>query len=326
MDTSAHPTFHQGELAVQERVGVRERIAEPGARMIRDAMPAQHREFFEKLPMIVVGSLDDQRRPWASLLVGRPGFMQAPDDRHLHVGSPALAGDVLASNLAAGAPLGLLGIEPHTRRRNRMNGTVERIDEQGFIVAVDQSFGNCPQYIQAREPSWTADPSPPMSQLLGAQLNDAARQLIRRSDMLFIASAAPHARGAAGKHGVDVSHRGGKPGFVRVDVDLATSKVTLTLPDFRGNNMFNTLGNIAANPRAGLVFFDPGTGDVLQFTGTAEIVWDGPEVEAFTGAQRLLRVHIDESRWLAGAMPLRWSAPKYASQLDATGSWPELGA
>jgi predicted pyridoxine 5'-phosphate oxidase superfamily flavin-nucleotide-binding protein len=328
MDSSptTHPTFHAGELAVQERVGVRERIAEPGARMIRDAMPAQHREFFEKLPMIVVGSLDDQRRPWASVLVGQPGFMQTPDDRHLRIGASALSCDVLALNLEAGAPLGLLGIEPHTRRRNRMNGTVEQIDERGFTVAVDQSFGNCPQYIQAREPSWTTAASPPMGQLLGARLNDAARQLVRRSDTLFIASASPEARGAAGKHGVDVSHRGGKPGFVRVDVEPATSKVSLTIPDFRGNFMFNTLGNIAANPRAGLVFFDPATGDVLQTTGTAEIIWDGPEVEAFAGAQRLLRVHIDESRWLPGALPLRWSAPKYASQLEATGSWAELGA
>jgi len=327
MDTApfTHPTFHDGELAVQERVGVRERIADPGARMIRNAMPAQHRELFEKLPMMMVGSLDDQRRPWASVVVGHPGFVRAVDDRHLRISAGALSGDPLALNLLAGVPLGMLGIEPHTRRRNRMNGTVTQLDEDGFTIEVDQSFGNCPQYIQAREPSWV-DASAPTAQLLGAGLNEVARHLIQRSDTLFIASASADARGSAGKHGVDISHRGGKPGFVRVDVDKATSRVSLTLPDFRGNFMFNTLGNIVAHPRAGLLFFDPATGDVLQITGSAEIIWDGPEVDSFTGAQRLLRVHIDESQWLAGALPLRWSQAQYATQLEATGTWKEVGA
>src|SRR5258706_11183643 len=163
--------FHAGELAVQERVGVRERIAEGGARMIRDAMPDQHRELFEKLPMILVGSLDDRRRPWASMVVGRPGFMHAIDSRHLRIAARPLADDPLALNLSADAPLGLLGIEPHTRRRNRMNGTVTQLDDDGFTVSVDQSFGNCPQYIQARDPSWVEASVPSAAaQLLGSTL------------------------------------------------------------------------------------------------------------------------------------------------------------
>ena len=321
---NSHP-FHAGEIAVQERAGVRERVAEMGPRMIRDAMPEQHRELFGKLPMMLVGSLDVQGRPWASVMAGRPGFIHAPDAQHLRFDTLPAAEDPLAHQLSVGVPLGLLGIEPHTRRRNRMNGTVQALDDHGFTVAVDQSFGNCPQYIQARQPSW-ADAPPSPAHSLGASMSPPAIELIRRSDTLFIATAAAQARGHDGANGVDVSHRGGRPGFVRVDVDPTTSQGTLTLPDFRGNNMFNTLGNIAANPRAGLLFFDPATGDVLQLTARAQIVWDGPELASFEGAQRLLHLHIDEALWRPGALSLRWSEAQWAPQLAATGSWSQVGA
>src|SRR5438132_2495804 len=151
--------FHDGELAVQERAGVREKIETAGQRMIRDAMPEQHRELFEKLPTLLVGSLDAQRRPWASMLVGRPGFVRAPDERHLRIAALPGFADPLARHLAVDAPLGLLGLEPQTRRRNRMNGTLVAIDADAFTVRVDQSFGNCPQYIQAREPHWVRPPA-----------------------------------------------------------------------------------------------------------------------------------------------------------------------
>jgi predicted pyridoxine 5'-phosphate oxidase superfamily flavin-nucleotide-binding protein len=316
--------FHAGELAVQERVGVREKIEAIGQRVIRPFMPEQHRELFGKLPMFFIGSLDAQRRPWASVLAGRPGFVDTPDERTLRIAAVPASGDPLAQALQAGAPLGLLGLEPHTRRRNRINGTVVRCDAEGFSVDVDQSFGNCPQYIQAREPHWVREPGSatvPRAVHLGASLHDAAVRLVRGADTLFIASAAARARGRAGADGVDVSHRGGNPGFVRVDADASGGRCVLTLPDFRGNFLFNTLGNIAAYPQAGLLFSDPATGNVLQLTGRAAIVWEGPEVQSFDGAQRLLQVQVDDAVWRPDALPLRWSAPQFAPQLAATGIW-----
>ncbi|WP_280152952.1 pyridoxamine 5'-phosphate oxidase family protein [Piscinibacter sp. XHJ-5] len=314
--------FHAGERAVQERVGVRDRIEAIGQRVIRSFMPEQHRELFGKLPWFFVGSLDAQRRPWASVLAGRPGFVSAPDERTLRIAAVPSSADPLAQALRPGVPLGLLGLEPHTRRRNRMNGTVSDIDADGFTVAVDQSFGNCPQYIQAREPQWARPPdtAEPAAESLGAALHDAAIRLVRAADTLFIASAAARARGHGGADGVDVSHRGGNPGFVRVDSDGSNGTV-LTLPDFRGNFLFNTLGNIAAHPQSGLLFIDHASGDLLQLTGRAEIVWGGPEVQAFEGAQRLLRVRVDEAVWRPEALPLRWSAPQFAPQLATTGRW-----
>jgi uncharacterized protein len=276
---------------------------------------------------VLVGSLDAQRRPWASMLVGLPGFMSAPDERHLRIAAQPGFGDPLREHLAVGAPLGLLGIEPHTRRRNRMNGTLTACDAAGFTVQVDQSFGNCPQYIQARAPDWVDTPeSFGHARTViaeGALLGLPARRLAARSDTLYIATAARQARAHGGAYGADVSHRGGKPGFVRVndEGEGASARTVLTVPDFRGNFMFATLGNIADHPRAGLLFADPDNGDLLQLTGSAEIVWDGPAVEAFEGAQRLLRVSVEASRWMPAALPLRWSAPEYAPQLAQTGVW-----
>ena len=123
---------------------------------------------------------------------------------------------------------------------------------------------------------------------------------------------------------MDVSHRGGRPGFVRVGEDTH-GRTVLTLPDFRGNNLFNTLGNIQAHPHAGLLVADPATGDLLQLTGDAQVVWDGPELASFAGAQRLVRIVVAEALWQPDALPLRWSAPEFAPQLAATGAWTEAG-
>jgi hypothetical protein len=321
--------FHAGEAAVQSRAGVREKIEPAGQRMIRDAMPEQHRELFGKLPTLLVGSLDAQRRPWASILAGPPGFITTPDERTLRIAARPHTADPLAIALALGAPLGLLGLEPRTRRRNRVNGTLIALDAGGFSVGVDQSFGNCPQYIQAREPQPLASDASVRTrpaERLGPGLSDGARTLIANADTLFIASASPNARGRGGADGVDVSHRGGKPGFVHIGSDPDSGRALLTIPDFRGNSMFNTLGNIAAHPHAGLLFIDYDNGDLLQLTGRAQLVWEGDALRSFSGALRLLRVTVDDALWRPAALPLRWSAAQYATQLQETGTWQRVAA
>lgn len=306
-------TFHAGEVAMQRAAGVHERMRELGPRVIRDHMPDQHREFFEQLPMLLVGSVDAQQRPWASMLTGLPGFICTPDAQHLRVDAWPASDDPLGAQLCIGSTLGLLGIEPHTRRRNRMNGTIVAVDQESFELRVDQSFGNCPQYIQAREAYWVGGPVAQLtSRREAARLSTGAAALVARADTFFIATAAPG-------QGADVSHRGGKPGFVRVDDGVAGT--VLTFPDFRGNFFFNTLGNIAAHPKAGLLFVDHETGGVLQLTGRAMVIASGPELEGFAGAQRLVRVEVEAGVWTPHALPLRWSAPQPAAQLAATGHW-----
>lgn len=323
MTTSDTEAFHAGEQAMQLLAGSRKRMAEIGGRVIRDFMPDQHRELFEKLPYFIIGSLDGSGRPWASLVAGPPGFVQTPDARTLTVATRPAAGDPLAGSLAAGAPLGMLGIELHTRRRNRMNGRVTTVGDGQFTVHVDQSFGNCPQYIQARQPRYVDLPetmaAPHPVQAEGPQLSADAAALVRQADTFFIATASAAPGNGAMQEGVDVSHRGGRPGFVRLGEENGRS--VLTAPDFAGNNFFNTLGNIAQNPRAGLLFVDFDTGDLLQLSGAASVVLDDPEIAAFRGAQRLLRFEPQEGRLIRGVLPMRWSEPDYAPQLARTGTW-----
>ena len=244
------PSFHAGERAVQARAGVAQRMAAVGLRVIRDFMPDQHRDFFAQLLFVVTGTVDAEGHPWASVLAAPSGFIQSPDAYTLMLHAQPLAGDPLQDTLVDGAFIGLLGLEPHTRRRNRMNGVVQGLSADGFGVQLQQSFGNCPKYIQAREPVYLPDRQvrqPVMHS--NTELDVSARRMIKEADTLFIATAFSgdaSTVGAAG--GVDVSHRGGKPGFVRVDADG-----TLTMPDFLGNYFFNTLGNVTVNPRAGLL-------------------------------------------------------------------------
>lgn len=316
--------FHEGERAIQERVGVRDRISEVGSRVIRNYMPDQHRQFFTQLPFLIAGTVDSAGQPWASVLAGTAGFITSPNSKELAVGALPLAHDPLARTLASGAPIGLLGLEPHTRRRNRMNGIVGTLDAQGFRVQVIQSFGNCPQYIQAREPEFVRDhaAAPAVDQL--DRLDEAAMALIRLADTFYIASAHPAAHAHAGAvpdgperaQGVDVSHRGGKPGFVRVD-----SPRMLTVPDFFGNMFFNTLGNLLVEPRAGLLFMDFETGDVLQVSVRGETLWEGPELRSFQGAERLLRFVVTGVRRMPAALPLRWGQAVLSPVLARTGAW-----
>lgn len=189
------------------------------------------------------------------------------------------------------------------------------------MVEVQQSFGNCPRYIQAREPELVAarDGRAPVQRLDALDLD--AQRLIGSADTLFIATAYPGdaARGDeadARSHGVDVSHRGGRPGFVRVDAGGV-----LTVPDFNGNRFFNTLGNLVAHPRAGLLFIDYDNGDLLHVAATAELVLDGPEIAEFEGAERLLRLHVEHALRRPAALPLRWGDAALSPHLEGTGRW-----
>ncbi|CUJ43315.1 pyridoxamine 5'-phosphate oxidase%2C FMN-binding family [Achromobacter xylosoxidans] len=308
--------WHAGELRLQAHIGMAERMAQVGAKVIRPYMPDQHRAFFAQLPFLVAGAVDGQGDPWAGVLEGEPGFAVSPDPQTLQVAALPDADDPLRAGLGPDQPVGLLGIELHTRRRNRMNGRITAWDGRRFAVTVAESFGNCPQYIQARDFHFSRSPSLrfPGAARERTGLADADRALIARADTLFVATYAD--TDEAGRR-IDVSHRGGMPGFVRVDGD------TLTIPDFSGNRFFNTLGNMVLNPRAGLLFIDFERGDVLQVSGRAEVILDSPEIATFAGAERLWRVHVRRVRARPGALALRWRFGGYSPTALATGQWPQ---
>jgi uncharacterized protein len=299
--------FHAGELAIHARLGVQEQMDKQGRRVIRDYLPDQFRQFFAQLTYVIVGTIDKAGNPWASILVGNAGFLSTPDERTLKVVAQPIFGDPLVASLAMGIDIGFLGIELLTRRRNRMNGIVTATHNDGFEVQVRQSFGNCPQYIQARR-SEVDEVKPTAAKSLQRieQLGEMEQAAIATADTFFIATAY-QAESAGIASGVDVSHRGGKPGFVRIE-----DHRTLTIPDFSGNHHFNTFGNLELNPHAGLLFIDFSEGNLLYLTGTAEVIWEGAEILTYAGAERLLRFHLHIGYRVEGSLPLRWSDPEFS--------------
>ncbi|MET9094548.1 pyridoxamine 5'-phosphate oxidase family protein [Streptomyces cyaneofuscatus] len=299
--------YHRGERAVQERAGFARRAGQArGA--IGNTVPDVAVAFLARQPHLVAGATDERGRIWATQLTGEPGFLTVPGPHTLRIRALPAPEDPLAPLLTgAGSgpgsgpvPVGLIGIEPATRRRMRMNGRAVR-DGDGLRVELDQVIPNCPKYIQKRDHHRPAASTPlPRKAVDSTELSPAQQRTIRAADTFFIATASD--RGDA-----DASHRGGNPGFVQV-----LSPRLLRWPDYAGNAMFLTLGNLELNPAAGL--FVPGweIGTSLHLTGSARTVWDEEEAARTPGAQRLVEFAITAVREVASASPLRWSAPAYS--------------
>lgn len=264
--------FHDGERHVQERAGETPQ-AQRSAAVISPTIMKAALSFLEQQYLLAVGSLDAAGNPWASVLLGEPGFVSAQNeqtvllDNHQGLSSPS---DPLWHNIHQGADVGMLAIDLMTRRRLRINGYMQPLEDSGqtcagpvFKLAVDQAYPNCPRYIQKRELSMMpVDTQPVANATRGTALNDEQMQLINIADTFFVSSANPG-------QGVDVSHRGGNPGFVQL-----IDRNRLRVPDYRGNSLFNTLGNFTAYPRAGLIFIDFVRSRSLQMTGEVSILWD----------------------------------------------------
>ena len=296
--------FHIGEQQVQARLGVSDMIEPWAKRVVRTWMPEEHQRFYPQLPFVAAAARDNSGRPWVTLLAGPPGFIQAPDERSLVFNTRPLPGDALEGTFTAGAELGLLGIELDTRRRNRVNGTLTQIGAKSMRFEVGQAFGNCPQYITERSWYEVAVDHKRSNVSHHKLLNADMRVWIGSADTFFIASGY-RGEGDSEAFGMDASHRGGSPGFVKVESDTR-----LVLPDYAGNNHFNTIGNLIMDPGVGLLFVDFERGSLLQITGTATIDWDSDAVAQHTGAQRLIVIDVDEIVHLDGVLPLRWNAPQ----------------
>ncbi len=297
--------YHEGELRAQQRAGEVENGKRNG-RAIADTIVKGAFSFIEQQPMVVLGSVDPQADIWASVLVGRPGFLRVPDERTVEFDlaqTARNAQDPFWVNIDRDPRMGMLLIELSTRRRFRINGRIVRTTPEHLSVAVDEAYPNCPKYIQRRHitrqgvkgPSFSAGPRE------GHLLEPPQQTLITSSDTFFVASGHP-------ARGVDVSHRGGKPGFIRV-----LNNSTLRIPDYTGNSMYNTLGNFTVNPRAGLVFLDFERSQTLQLIGRPEILWelDDPQQET-GGTKRYWDFHIE--RWLQLDIPhtMEWDFLDYS--------------
>ena len=281
--------FHDGELPVQKRAGVSGTASRVGG-SIHSAIPRVAAEFLAARTWVVVATVDDDVRPWASLLSGLPGFIEAEGAGTVRIRAVPAPGDPLGGNLRTGAHLGLLAPDLETRRRMRVNGRIDSAPDGTILLHTDQVYANCPKYIHPRVEQLSGQRPEPTPRGRRTRLTGGDRNWIREADTFFVATVNPG-------EGADASHRGGAPGFMHLTGDR------LTWPDFKGNAMFNTLGNIARWPRAGVVILDWASGATLQITGRAEIDWDPVHAAKFADAERLVHLTIEELVETAGVMP-----------------------
>lgn len=284
-----HTPFHEGEREVQNLAGERS-IADRNGVVIGPRVPNGAIQFLAQQRMLVIGTVDQNGTPWASMIVGHAGFAQCdPGGTEIEVDLSLChisSADILWNNLAVDPRLGMLAIELASRRRLRVNGRVLESNDLQMRIAVEEAYPNCPKYIQRRHMAdFDLGGADNTAAAVTEALSEAQAETIHRADTLFIAS-------VNGAGSVDASHRGGPPGFAEILDDR-----TLRIPDYAGNSMFNTLGNIHAYPRAGLVFMDFETSRVLQVAGEASVHFGEPDPQELTGGtKRFWELHVESVR------------------------------
>jgi hypothetical protein len=289
--------YHAGEQKVRRRAGVH--FDDWGSAGVDGTIPAVAGQFLTEQRLVVIGSATDDGAVWASPLAGPAGFIAPFDQRTIVADRLPIPGDPLATLFDTERELGMLAIEPATRRRMRTNGQARR-DGDRLVIHTDQVYGNCPKYIQTRTIVEDATPPVPGTALRSVELSETQRNWIVGADTVFVATHAPGL-------GADVSHRGGNPGFLKV-----SGEQRLSWPDYTGNAMFMTLGNIELNPRCGLLFLDWDHGHALYLTGQAHIDWNQDRTTDVPGAERFVDFDVDQVVQIDGAVPLRWSFGRYS--------------
>lgn len=296
--------FHSGERAVHNMLGV-QKIANTVSTMIQPTLTKRFMAFLNGENSFMISSMDEKGRVWSSFLAGKEGIIQAVDCDLIQINVGINEGDPLFTNILHNKEVGIIVIDFASRIRIRINGSVvNKFSDGSFEVKTEQVFGNCPKYIQARNFTYNetaVDGSKQFNKQYA--LNEKQQELISQADTFIIASSSSEGK-------MDISHRGGMPGFIHI-----ISEQKIVFPDYSGNMLFNTLGNIIENPNVGLLFFDFATGDTLQLTGKASINWDVDEssISIFPGAQRLIQFQLVEAIQTMNHNTNQWEFVTYSS-------------
>lgn len=259
--------FNNGELAVQQLAN-ETHIAERVGGIIQSQLPYNAVPFIENQQIVAIASADPDGNLWSSLFIGEPGMISAINDKEISISLPKVhsnKSDIAFQNLGKSSPIGVLFFEPSTRRRYRVNGNAKIRDKQ-ILIHIEEAYPNCPKYIQQRQTEEQNTSTAPKT-VSGTELTDDLKAIIQTADTMFIAS-----QGVDGK--MDSSHRGGTKGFIKILEDG-----TLQIPDYPGNSMFNTLGNIYENPDVGILIPDWRTNSALQINGKGEIRFEQNSAE-----------------------------------------------
>jgi uncharacterized protein len=280
--------FHEGELAVQQLAGVRAEADRLSGMLAPPHLGGAARFLGERTFAALTGR-DAEGWLWTSPLVGPPGFLDA-EATTLRVHALPPPGDPLR-DLPMGQAVGLIVMDYARRRRIRVNGVLVERSAEGLRVDVEQAFGNCPKYIRPRDLAADAPQADDGAATRGATVSAAQRELLARTETFFLGTTHPD-------RGVDTSHRGGPAGFIRVE-DGA-----LWWPDYPGNNMFASFGNLAVDDTAAVLVPDFGAGTSLLLSGRAAVEWV-PAGSAGDDGGTGRRVRFTVQRVAGGALPVR---------------------
>jgi predicted pyridoxine 5'-phosphate oxidase superfamily flavin-nucleotide-binding protein len=270
--------FHSGELAVQRRAGVQAEAARLRPMMAPGELRGGAPAFLAHASFAALTARDRDGRLWTSPLIGPPGFMTATTPTRLSLRDVLPVGDPL-HGLPENQPVGIVVMEFAAKRRVRINGTLVATGAGTLEVDVVQAYGNCPQYIHPRRIGAENDAiatDPDAERDVSLSADDIA--LIRSADTFFLGTTHPD-------RGNDASHRGGPAAFVQADA------TTVEWPDYPGNNMFNSFGNLEIDPTAALLFIDFDSGRTLALSGRAVVHWEKSAERGDTG--RLVRVTVE---------------------------------
>ncbi|OLT05708.1 pyridoxamine 5'-phosphate oxidase [Pseudonocardia sp. CNS-004] len=252
--------FHDGERAVQSRAGVFDEATHLSGMLGPPHFDGGMSRFLAGRDLAMLTGRDDDGHLWTSPLPGRPGFLIARAST-LTVHAAPQPGDPL-HRLPEGQQVAVMALDLAIRRRVRINGALTRSRDGELEISADQAYGNCPRYIQQRH--ICEDTSEVADIRVIARRHDRLEPghvaLIARADTFVLGSTHP-------TRGTDTSHRGGPPGFVRIEAGQ------LWWPDYPGNNLFNSLGNIVVDPTTALLFLDFATGAALHLSGSSTLEW-----------------------------------------------------
>ncbi len=261
--------FHEGELELQKKYKAYHppKLVE---RLLKDHIINELIPFIEQQTTVIISTTDPQGNIWTSMIIGNQNFIKVQSPKQLDIfldKTKSNTEDIFLKNLKINSNVGLLFIDTVSRTRYRMNASAELINNT-ITFSITEAYPNCPKYIQQRILTITEENSVIESdQTKGTVLNELQRNWIKNADTFFL--------GSVNKHGnMDASHRGGPKGFIELLDDD-----TLKIPDYIGNNLFNTLGNFLQCPKSGLLFIDYENGNALQLSGSTALVLDQENTE-----------------------------------------------
>ena len=296
--------FHEGELKIQQLTRESDAAASNG-KLISDRLPPGASSFILQQSYCVLGRMLPDQSIWTIFIEATKGFASADDEgKVLRFQIPNGMGSDThlppIHKFHEGDPLGTLFIELSTRRRLRVNGQITKSGEDYFYMNIEEAYPNCPKYIQRRELVNQPSATSPTSVKSGTVLDISLARWIQTTDTFFVASANPDGM-------LDVSHRGGKPGFIKIEDGK------LNIPDYPGNSMFGTIGNFAICPKAGIVLVDFANNRQLQMTGNVSLdLHSNCNVEATAGTGRWWS--LEPQKWIISPLKsvYRWSDAEFS--------------